>query len=350
LNKENQLSDKFYRMDWKNTYIKAPLIFIGRWFNRLRQNRDLIIFLGFLVVATGFWFLNALRKEYEATLSYPVRFENLPENRMFPDDVQKYLNLKVKAGGFVILRYQFSNTFLPLTFDVSEMNSVTMDGTEGAYTLTSENESRIVGQLAQGMELIDIEPDTLFVPLIEHKTRAVPVQAKTDLTFAQQHMQAGPVILDPDSVDISGPGQIVDTMNYVRTRPLVFEDLTDSVSSVTSLVLPSRVSASVNRVSATIPVEPFTELNMRIPVRVAGMPDSLRIKTFPPEIQLSFHVGMSKFEMVDESDFRAEVDATPVLEEDRPERLKVRLVKVPGEVESVSFSPIFVEYLLEKRR
>ncbi|MGM0376522.1 MAG: CdaR family protein [Bacteroidota bacterium] len=337
-------------MDWKLKNIKTPFIFIGKWFNRLRQNKDLIIFLGFLVIATGFWLLNALRKEYNATLSYPVRFVNLPENRMLPDDVQDYINVKVEAVGFVILRYQLTNTFLPLTFDVSEMNSATVNDTEGVYAITSENENRIVGQLSQGMELTDIEPDTLFVPLIEHKKTRIPVRAQTDLTFAKQHMQSGSVILDPDSVDISGPRQIVDTMSYVRTRPLVYEDLSDTVSAVTSLVLPGRVSASANRVSATIPVEPFTELNMRIPVRVTGLPDSLQIKTFPPEVQLSFHVGMSKFEMVDESGFRAEVDASPVLREDRPERLKVRMAKVPDEVESVSFSPIFVEYLLEKRR
>ncbi|MFW5890474.1 MAG: YbbR-like domain-containing protein [Marinilabiliaceae bacterium] len=337
-------------MDWIRKYIKVPFIFIGKWFNRLRQNRDLIVFLGFLVIATGFWFLNALRKEYNATLSYPVRFVNLPDNRMLSDDVQDYLNLKVKAVGFVILRYQVSNTFLPLTLDVSEMNTATIDGTEGAYAVTNENENRIVGQLSQGMELMDIEPDTLFVPLVEHRTKRVAVKAQTRLSFAKQHMQAGAVILDPDSAEISGPRQIVDTMSYVRTRPLVYEELTDSVSSVTSLVLPSRVEASVKRVSATIPVEPFTELNMRIPVRVTGLPDTLRIKTFPSEVQLSFHVGMSKFENVDESDFRAEIDATPVLAENRPERLKVRLAKVPDEVESVSFSPIFVEYLLEKRR
>jgi len=337
-------------MDWKNTYFKPPFIYIGRWFNRIRQNRDLVIFLGFLVIATGFWFLNALRKEYNATLKYPVRFVNFPENRILAEDVKDHINLKVKAVGFVILRYQVSNTFLPITFDVSQMSSTTVNGREGAYALSSENETRVVGQLSQGMELIDIEPDTLFVPLATHKTIRVPVKAQTDLTFEKQHMQAGPVELKPDSVDVSGPKEIVDTMSYVLTRPLVYEDLNDSISVVASLIQPSRIDISANRVSANVPVEPFTELNLRIPVCVTGLPDSLRIKTFPPEVQLSFHVGMSKFEKVDESGFRAEVNANPVLSEDRPERLKVKLTKVPEEVKSVSFSPIFVEYLLEKRR
>ena len=337
-------------MEWKKSNIKMPFLFIGRWFNRLRHNRDLIIFLAFIVIATGFWFLNALRKEYAATLDYPVRFVNIPENKMLPEDFRNRIDLKVRAVGFVILRYQLSNTFLPLTFDVSEMEPVTINGRKGVYTITQNDQKRIVGQLAQGMELMEIQPDTLFVPLIEHTNRQVAVRAQATLGFAKQHMQAGPVILEPDSVTVSGPSHMVDTISFIQTRPLIYEELNDTLTTNVSLVLPPRVAASVNRVRATIPVEPFTELNKRVPVRISGLPDSLRIKTFPSEINVSFHVGISKYEMVEASQFRAEVDATPVLGENRPERLKVRLAKVPEEVESVSFSPIFVEYLLEKRR
>ncbi|MFO8002494.1 MAG: CdaR family protein [Marinilabilia sp.] len=321
-----------------------------KWFDRLRQNRDLIVFLVFLVIATGFWFLNALRKEYTTTLSYPVRFVNVPDERMLPEDVQKKIDLEVRAVGFVILRYQLSNAFLPLNFDVSDMQSATINNTEGVYALTGEEQDRIVGQLSQGMELVEISPDTLFVPLIEHTSVRLPVRAKTDLGFAKQHLQAGPVILDPDSVEVSGPSQIIDTMSHINTRALVFEELRDTVSTMVSLDVPDRIETSENKVSATIPVESFTELNMRVPLKVAGLPDSLRIKTFPSEIQVSFRVGISKYEAVDESQFRAVVDVDPVLDDDRPDRLKVRLDKVPEEVESVSFSPIFVEYLLEKRR
>jgi hypothetical protein len=318
--------------------------------NRLRQDKNVLVFLIFLVIATGFWFLNALRKEYTATLDFPVKFVNIPENKMLPDDFKSRIEVKVRAVGFVILRYQLSNTFLPLTFNVSEMQPLKTEAGEGVYTLTSGDRNKIVGQLSQGMELIDVKPDTLFVPLAEKSNKRVPVKVSADIGFEKQYLLSGPIMVQPDSVMISGPKQVIDTIKYIQTRRLKLEGLSDSISTVIPLIIPSQVKVSDKKVTATIPVEPFTELVLRIPLRVYGLPDSLRIKTFPSEIQVSCRIGMSKYGTIDESRFLAVVDASPVLRKDRPDRLKVRLDKAPSNVESLSFSPIFVEYLLEKNR
>ncbi|MGQ1891965.1 CdaR family protein [Thermophagus sp. OGC60D27] len=323
---------------------------IRMWFDQFRHDKNMLIFLIFLVISTGFWFLNALRKEYTATLSYPVKFVDLPEDKMLPNDFKSRIEVKVRAVGFVILRYQLSNAFLPLTFSVSDMQPLKSASGEGVYTLTSGEQNKIVGQLSQGMELIEIHPDTLFVPLAEKGNAMVPVRISAEIGFEKQYLQAGPIILDPDSVKISGPKSVVDTIRYVETRKISIQGLSDSVTTSVPLVIPSRVKSSEKRVMATIPVEPFTELNLKIPLRIYGLPDTLRIKTFPSEIQVSFRVGISKYGTIDESQFRAVVDASPVLHDDRPDRLKVRLDKAPVNIESLSFSPIFVDYLIEKKR
>jgi hypothetical protein len=330
-----------------------PLFFLEKLrelFNHFRQDRNIIVFLVFLVISTGFWILNALRKEYTATLSYPIKLINIPDNRMLSESFKNRIEIKVRAGGFVILRYQFSNTFLPLTFNVEEMKPAPPGEMEGVYAVTSQEQSRIAGQLSQGMELIEIDPDTFFVPLIEREYSKLPVRISTDLGFEKQFLQSGPVMLDPDSVEVTGPKRVIDSLTYVQARRLVFENLSDTVTTVVPLMFPPHVKSSIKRVSATIPVEPFTELNIRVPLKITGLPDSLRIKTFPSEIRVSFRVGISKYENIDESQFRAVVDVSPVFDVSRPERLKVRLDRVPKNVESLSFSPIFVEYLLEKKR
>ncbi|WP_462318691.1 YbbR-like domain-containing protein [Marinilabilia sp.] len=323
---------------------------IKEWFDRVRQDRNVIVFLAFLVISTGFWFLNALRKEYTATLSYPVKLVNIPEKQMLPEDFKSRIEIKVRAGGFVILRYQLSNTFLPLTFDVSQMTSTSSGSQEGVFAVTNEEQDRIVGQLSQGMELIEVNPDTLFVPLIHTSTAKLPVRVKADLGFEKQFLQSGNIIIEPDSVELTGPRNIIDTMTFVYGDKLTFENLSDTVSTMVPLKLPAQVKSSVKKVLATIPVEPFTELNLRVPLKIRGLPDSLRIKTFPSEIQVSFRVGMSKYESISENQFQAIVDVTNVFAEERPNRLKVRLDRVPKHIESLSFSPIFVEYLLEKKR
>ncbi len=320
------------------------------WLDSLRQNRNVVMFLIFLVISTGFWFLNALRKDYTATLSYPVKLVNVPSNKMLPTDFDNEIRVKVRTGGFVILRYRLSKTFLPLTFDVSQMKAWEGGDFDGVFVPIKDVRNRIVGQLSQGMQLIEVEPDTLFVPFITRSTRKVPVEFRGTLTFQQQYTQSGPLIITPDSVEISGLQTLVDSVSVIPTNRLELKQLADTFSTTVAITLPEGVSVSPRKVSVVVPVEPFTELNLKIPVQVKGLPDSLRIKIFPSEIQVSFHVGVSNFAKINRSLFRAVVDVSPVFSGDPPSRLKVNLDQMPAEVKSVRFSPIFVEYLLEKKR
>ncbi len=320
------------------------------WLVKLRQNENVTMFLIFLVISTGFWFLNALRKDYTTTLTYPVKLVNIPANKMLPSDFDDEIRVKVHTGGFVILRYRLSKAFLPLIFDVSQMKTWEGAGFAGVFVPTKDVRNRIVGQLSQGMQLLEVEPDTLFVPLITRTSRKVPVEFGGTLAFQKQYSQSGPLIITPDSVEVSGLQTLVDSVSVISTIPLELKQLADTFSTTLAVILPEGLSVLPRKVSVVVPVEPFTELNLRIPVQVKGLPDSLRIKLFPSEVQVSFHVGVSNFAKINRSLFRAMVDVSPVFSDNPPSRLKVNLDQIPKEVKSVRFSPIFVEYLLEKKR
>ncbi len=43
-----------------------------------RINRNILIFLFFLLLSFVFWYLNSLSKEIDTTLRYPVTYTNIP--------------------------------------------------------------------------------------------------------------------------------------------------------------------------------------------------------------------------------------------------------------------------------
>jgi hypothetical protein len=109
------------------------------------------------------------------------------------------------------------------------------------------------------------------------------------------------------------------------------------------------VKLSDNKASVTIPVEPFTESTVQVPIIPQNVPDSLRLKAFPPEITVSFRVSLSRFEDIKAGDFLATIHFTDELINDNNQRLKVKLEKYPEGLYFIDYSPLFVEYLLEKR-
>jgi hypothetical protein len=323
------------------------------WLKKLQavlKKKDYLIFFIFLMISTGFWFLNALRDDYFTTFSYPVRFVNSPENETIVETSDTSVKLRVRANGFAILRQYVGNRFLPVNYDVSQMRRVTKDGMNYAYLLSRDQKNMVLDQLFLGMDLVDMQPDTIFLKLEKVIEKDVPIILNGEIGYEKQFMPSGPVVFRPDIVTVSGPVSIIDTLHAVYTQFLTIDRLRDTLQR--SIKLQHIKDISINRtdVIITFPVEPFSEKTLQIPLEVMGLPDSLWLKTFPSEIELTFRAGLSRFERISPSDFRAVVDAEIALGEGRPPRLRVRMEKVPENIQSVDFTPLFVEYLIEKRR
>jgi hypothetical protein len=198
------------------------------------------------------------------------------------------------------------------------------------------------------MKLLSISPDTLFIRLSPKMTRRLPITPDIDLAFKTQYNQAGDIVLEPDSVDVTGDAAIVDSLESVKTKHSVFKDLSDTLVVLLPLEKTEGLKYSTGSVTVTVPVEPFTESSIMIPVVARNVPDSMRLKTFPSEIKVSFRVSLNRFESINAEDFTAAVYFTPDLINNNNQRIKVKLERYPEGLYFVDYTPLFVEYLLEK--
>ena len=48
---------------------------------KLKNDKQVIVFMVCLLIATSLWFLNALSKDYTTIVSYPVKYINPPKNQ-----------------------------------------------------------------------------------------------------------------------------------------------------------------------------------------------------------------------------------------------------------------------------
>jgi hypothetical protein len=321
-----------------------------RKFRQILSKRDAYVFLVFLFISTAFWFLNALRDDYVTDFFYPVRFVNVPENEIIVDGMHQKVNLKIKASGFTILRQRLNSSFVPVVYDISQMRRLERNNQDLAYVLSRSQLGSVRDQLLVGMELVDINPDTLFLKMDQLMDRKVPVVLHGEIDFEKQFILADSVRFAPDSVTITGPASVVDTIAAVYSKFLVTEKLKDNYTKKIPLQKPHSVKISHNEATITILVEPFSEKSFSVPIMVVGLPDSLRMKTFPSSVMVTFRAGMSQFDKISPDDFIALVDAAEVFQSERPTRIRVRFDQVPDNIQSYDFTPIFVEYFLERQQ
>ena len=177
--------------------------------------------------------------------------------------------------------------------------------------------------------------------------RKIIIKPLLNLEFEKQYMQNGPIIMKPDSVIVSGPQVMMDTLRWVYTKELKKKRVNDTLTVELELVPVNSLSFPISMVSVTVPVEKYTEMNISVPIETINAPDGLRVRTFPGSINVFYWVGVSSYDKMTPFMFRAVIDYNNLISSSS-NKIKVDLVKTPNNIQNIRFSPKSVEYLIEK--
>jgi len=127
-------------------------------------NRDVAAFVFFLLLSFALWYLNSLGKETEMGISYPVKYTNLPKDKVITEKSPAELNLFLKGPGYSILKLKISGNKSPVNIDISKINYRRVPGGKSLnyYIITSSLTKSLNIQMRSGCEITSIKPDTLF--------------------------------------------------------------------------------------------------------------------------------------------------------------------------------------------
>ena len=139
-------------------------------------NRDVVVFAFFLFLSFIFWYLISLGKEIESDIRYPVKYINIPGDRVIVEESQVKLNLYLKGPGYSILKLKVSANRTPVIIDISKVNYKRVPGSKSLnyFIVTSGLTKSLTVQLSSGCEITSIKPDTLFFTLDKVVTKSIP--------------------------------------------------------------------------------------------------------------------------------------------------------------------------------
>jgi len=333
-----------------NGQINPPVL--KKYLQRLSasfQQGKAITFLIFLILSAAFWFIRALGEPYESIVDYPVRYINFPENKVLVGDVPYKLQLTVRARGFSILRSKLNLELVPLRFNVNSfsLNSKGID----TFFIVTETVKEVLSAELNEMTILDISPDTLFFKLSGlsvKKVAVLPFLSLHNKFFQQQFMLNGKIEVFPDSIIISGPGTLVDSIDHVSTEPIRYTNLSDTVRNEFEIRPIDKISYSQQQVIATIPVDRFTEVESRESVLPANVPDSVELIAIPGQVSMTYRVCISNYDRIRNNPLTPRVDYNEIGERNMP-WLNVFLADTPGFISNLQFNPKVIEFLITRK-
>jgi hypothetical protein len=315
--------------------------------NKQKFNRKASVFAVCLIIAAFFWSITTLSMEITSMVRFPVKYVNLPKDKIVSNNLPDSLEMEVRASGFEIVRYRLQQHLDPVILDASAYKP--HKGSDYFYLTTTARMENINRQLGKEMKVLNIVPDTIFLNFSKKISKMVPVIARVKATFQKNFQQNDSILIVPGEVRVSGSPVLLEKVKELHTQDIQVSGLDKSYTVRKAILVGAdlkQLELSTDSVSIHIPVSKYTEGQVEVPLEILHVPAGMSLKVFPDKIKITYLVAFDSFEKIKADMFQACVDYQKL--EAGSSKIHVDLVRFPSNVRSVSLSPDRVEYIVRK--
>lgn len=298
------------------------------------------VFLFFLIFSTVLWLLLQFSKTYTEIVEIPLAFGAFPKDKLIEDKGDK-LRLEVEQNGFQLAWFSFFKPTVPV--DLSELPA---DSTALYYNL-QEHRAELARKLPIDITRAVFLDKSIVIPYDLKSTKRVPISSAVKFEYEPGYSSETPPVFAPDSVTISGPKNILDSITQVSTATVTKKGINKDLTSTVQLKsVDPKVTLYDESVQLRLRVQKFTEQQLEIPLTLINAPARTNINLFPASIKITFMVSVKKYELVKPQDFIAVCDYLE-LSDDQNFFIPV-LREHPDFVKNIMLSPKKIHYLIKR--
>jgi hypothetical protein len=302
-------------------------------------------FIVFLITAVVIWFLITLSKVYTISISFPVKYSALSQDKILQNEPLKEIDILVKSTGFNILSTRFLNQTIELN-----AGNLNKKSTFNYYLLIKNQKNKIQRQLRSGMEIQEISLDTIYLELGSLISKKVPLIPNLAIDYHVGYDLLDTEVIKPDSIVISGPEAYVDQIDEINLELLKLDDVKSDFSQKVKILRPEnsnnlKVASEFATISGR--VEKFTEGVFEIPYKVLNLPEGVDVTSLHKTVKVYFVVGLSDFNKIDKNFFQVVCDYT-LSKENNLDYLVPKVIVKPAFIKSFKVVPNKIDFLIQK--
>ncbi len=319
---------------------KVPENKIPRKTGSVGTSRNTAILVLCIGIAAFLWLLIKLSDNYNSRVPVSLNYSNLPDDRVAVRELPNKSEVMVNATGFklILARFGIIKIQLPIAY---------RENLNQHFLLASNIESELADKMPPGYQLLGFSPDTLYMQFDKKLTKKVAVVFNGKVSYAKQYEGLGAPSIMPDSIEVSGPERLIDTLQYWYTQPVELLELNESKKGEVLLQKPmfSSISLSLDKVNYDVQVEAYTQITREVEIELLNVPNNKQITPYPKKVTVFIHVGLSNLEAARTAKISATADFKDVnLKKDR--FVEVKLGGYPAYMKISNFEPFNIEFIV----
>ena len=297
----------------------------------------------FFFVSFSFWILTKLSEDYNSKLTLEIDIINAPDDYIVKKQNINSILVFIKASGFELFYNKlFQNK---LIVDLEE-EKIVDDKIVIDY---NENKFKLKETLNSNIDISSVFPDQIVIELEQVVNKFVPIVLKNELKIKSGYGLRSPVDLSPDSIQVSGPLKEISKISYVSALIDADLNIENDYTADYEIVKDKKISYEFSSGKAVIYVDRYSEKTIKIPILVRGIPDSLDLRLYPNEVDISFQSSIKRLKNISEKDFIVSVSfdsKTKKLSKD----LDVSIDSFPSSLKNLKISHKKVEFLIKNKK
>ena len=305
-------------------------------------NKNVFVFIFFLILSAAFWLFMTLNETYEKEIKLPVQIVNVPKNVVLTSASIDTVRVTVRDRGWVFMSYLFGEKQRMVFINYKNYDR----GNGGGIVPNSDLRRAVEQQLESSSRVSSIKPEKLefFYNNGEHKR--VPVRY-SGRVIPEQLYFISQVEYSPDSVDIYASQEKLDSIKSILTEQLNHVGFRDTLYVNCRLIHSSDVKVVPDHVRIGFFTDVLTEESISVPIKCVNLPEGKVLRTFPAKIKVNFVVGVSELRNLGPDDFSVVADYLEI-EQNPSEKCNLYLRTVPHGISRATLEAKQVDYLIEE--
>ena len=306
-------------------------------------NRQLLVFLFFLLLSTAFWVFTAGKEVKEKDFDVSVELVGVPKNVVITTEPPKKVTITLRDEVFTLLRYQIKKQ---RNFRIV-INWHEIDATSGHVKLQTANLLKpLIATLHSTTQVIGHKPEVVEFYFNYGLSKTVDVVLQ-GIVQADSTCYLIAKDIKPRKVTVYGAKEMLDTVTGAYLQPVNLRDLKENKTVDVYFQRVKGLKFVPEKVKLTVYADGMMEKTVQVPVRGVNFPAGKSLCTFPPKVNVTYLVGTSLDKNIGPDAFTIVLNYEDLINSS-DNRSSLSLKSLPTGVKNARITPSEVEFIIEE--
>ncbi len=284
------------------------------------------------------WIAVALSDVYITTIELTIKFTDLPKNYSVGSTSVDNVYLQVKGKGWELAKLSLGGD--------TEFN-ISVHRRTGKYRSDLNNFIDANSWLAESFQVLEIAPAQIEYEIERIGSKRVPVVQNLKIDFKQGFGLASKVIINPQTIEISGPTNLLQKIDTLKTEFREFTDISDNVKLDLPFDVPSGITTPKTECSLEFEVQKIVDKTFEsILIETRNVPSNKELILYPAKINVVLRGGINKLGKLTNDSIIVYVDFWTALKENG--NTIEPIVEIPQFTTLTITQPKKLEYIIKQ--